>query len=213
MLLIRKRDDGDVPGCVSVVRSVHLTDGYPAIWPSDPARWLTCGHSDTDAWVATNDLELVRGHFAVLVGEEDEVFQSYIKCRPQELLSLVRLFVDPAFLGRGAGVALLCATLQYARGHGPQPVLEVAADGGATIHLYERLGWSRRGERQADWTNPACPGSTSTGRRCSGPSDFADAADQVTSLGFRPNLYWGLVHFTSGPGKAAVQQASMATTP
>jgi hypothetical protein len=82
-MLIRKRHERDLPGCVSVVRSVHLTDGYPGIWPSDPERWLACGHADPYAWVATDDQGLVGGHVAALIGEGDDVFQSYVTCRPK----------------------------------------------------------------------------------------------------------------------------------
>lgn len=34
---VRGRAEGDLPACVEVLRAVHEQDGYPLVWPSDPA--------------------------------------------------------------------------------------------------------------------------------------------------------------------------------
>lgn len=139
-MLIRERSGQDVPGCVRALRAVHERDGYPAVWPSDPDRWVTSSGADTAAWVAVDGDGTVRGHVAASAGVSDTVL-SALPGRPAErLLSVVRLFVDPAGRGRAVGAALMTAAAAYARSCALQPTLEVADSGAAARRLYDRLG-------------------------------------------------------------------------
>jgi GNAT superfamily N-acetyltransferase len=152
-MLIRERGGQDVPGCVRALRAVHERDGYPAVWPSDPGRWVTSSGTDTAAWVAVDSDGTVRGHVAVSTGVSDAMV-SVLPGRPAErLLSVVRLFVDPSGRGHDVGAALITAAADYARSCALQPTLEVADSDAAARRLYDRLGWICLGTRRASWTD------------------------------------------------------------
>jgi [ribosomal protein S18]-alanine N-acetyltransferase len=67
-VLIRARREQDVPRCVTLLRAVHEHDGYPAVWPSDPGRWMTSAGTDLAAWVAVDGDGMIRGHVAARLG-------------------------------------------------------------------------------------------------------------------------------------------------
>jgi GNAT superfamily N-acetyltransferase len=151
--VIRVRAEQDVPGCVRALRAVHEHDGYPAVWPADPGRWVTSAGTDTAAWVAVDDGDVVLGHVAVLAGVHDAMLSALTRRRADLLLSVVRLFVDPAGRGRAAGAALMAAAVDYARSCSLQPTLEVTGNDTAARRLYDRLGWACLGSRPASWTD------------------------------------------------------------
>ena len=115
-MLIRTRDEQDVPACVAILRSVHEHDGYPAVWPSDPGRWVTSAGRDAAAWVAVDSHDAIRGHVAVRTVEYDSQLAILTRYPAERLLSVVRLFVDPTGRERGTGAALLRAVADYDRG-------------------------------------------------------------------------------------------------
>lgn len=84
--------------CVTALSTVHEADGYPAVWPEDPAAWL---HSATQvaAWVAESNDRIV-GHLALDLVDVG--------------LMVSRLFVRPECRGTGAAAALLDAAVAYA---------------------------------------------------------------------------------------------------
>ena len=145
-IAVRPRAADDLPACVAVLRATHEVNGYPAIWPHDPSRWLTSANTDAAAWVATVD-GAIRGHIAAIA-------EDFTGTHEPPALSIVRLFVHPAIRGGGVGAALVGEALDYARANGRRPALEVADSGVAAIRLYERLGWRRVAAREADWTEP-----------------------------------------------------------
>ena len=151
--LIRARGEQDVSGCVRALRAVHERDGYPSVWPADPGRWVTSAGNDAAAWVAVDSRGAVRGHVAVLTGVSDAALAALARCPAARLMSVARLFVDPAGRGHATGAALLAAAVGYARGRSLQPVLEVAGTGTAARRLYDRLGWTCVGTRRATWTD------------------------------------------------------------
>jgi ribosomal-protein-alanine N-acetyltransferase len=150
-VLIRARRERDVPRCVTLLRAVHEHDGYPAVWPSDPGRWLTSAGTDLAAWVAVDGDNAIRGHAAAQAGRADPQLAALAGCPAGLLMLVARLFVDRAGRERGTGAALLTAAAEYARRSGWQPALEVADTGIAARRLYDRLGWACLGTRQADW--------------------------------------------------------------
>jgi ribosomal-protein-alanine N-acetyltransferase len=150
-MLIRTRGEQDVPGCVKVLRSVHEHDGYPAVWPSDPGRWVTSVGTDAAAWVAIDNHDTIRGHVAARAGVHDTQLTALTGYPAGRLLSVVRLFVDPAGRERGTGAALLRAVADYSRRSQLLPTLDVADTGAAARRLYDRLGWTCLGTRRADW--------------------------------------------------------------
>ena len=150
-MLIRFRREQDVPRCVTLLRAVHEHDGYPAVWPPDPGRWLTSAGADLAAWVAVDGDSTIRGHAAVQGGQDDPQLAALAGCPADRLMLVVRLFVDRAGRERGTGAALLTAAAEHARRAGSQPALEVTDTGIAARRLYDRLGWACLGTRQAGW--------------------------------------------------------------
>jgi GNAT superfamily N-acetyltransferase len=154
-VLIRARREEDVPRCVTLLRAVHEHDGYPAVWPPDPGRWLTSAVTDLAAWVAVDGDGTIQGHAAVQAGRDDPQLAALAGCPASLLMLVVRLFVARTGRERGTGAALLTAAAEYARRSGGQPALEVADTGIAARRLYDRLGWACLGTRRADWRDAA----------------------------------------------------------
>jgi GNAT superfamily N-acetyltransferase len=150
-VLIRARREQDVASCVTLLRAVHEHDGYPAVWPPDPGRWVTSGGTDLAAWVAVDEDGVIRGHVAAQSGAGDPHLAALAGCPAERLMLVVRLFVDRAGRARGTGAALLTTAADHARRSGWQAALEVADTGTAARRLYDRLGWAGLGTRRASW--------------------------------------------------------------
>jgi len=149
---IRARKPDDMPGCVTLLRTVHEVSGYPSVWPQDPAGWLDPA-SQVAAWVAETG-GLISGHVALVRGAPAQCLLRATGREPDQLGRIVRLFVDPAARRQGLARGLLEAATAQAREDGLQPVLNVMADGHAAIALYERYGWKLAGTQRATWTTP-----------------------------------------------------------
>jgi ribosomal protein S18 acetylase RimI-like enzyme len=143
--MIRERTENDIPDCVRALREVHELDGYPAVWPSDPARWISSVSSA--AWVDADDSG-VHGHLAARLGTSVTWPSA-----PQRGVWVARFFVEPAHRNRGVGVSLLDRAVDLAQDYQVDAMLEVTSTGEDAIGLYESHGWSRTGERVADWTD------------------------------------------------------------
>lgn len=155
VVIARPRTPDDLAACVSALRAVHRSDGYPTYWPDDPPAWLT-PQGTSAAWVAEVD-GAVAAHVVVVTGVHpwDAAPAAAATGVPEERLSTVsRLFTSPAARGRGAGRAVLAAAVEHARSGGRQLVLDVVDDGGPAVALYEGTGWRLLHERQADWATP-----------------------------------------------------------
>ncbi|MBX5333929.1 GNAT family N-acetyltransferase [Rhodococcus fascians] len=124
--------------CVTALAMVHEVDGYPALWPEDPAGWL---HSATQvaAWVAESDDRIV-GHLALDLVDVG--------------LMVSRLFVRPECRGTGAAAALLDAAVAYAAERSVAIELHVEQGSAAAIAFYGKSGWIRTGTAPADWVLP-----------------------------------------------------------
>lgn len=139
---VRTRRTGDLPACVSLLRQVHIADGYPGTWPRDPARWLAV---DTEfaAWVAERDGRIL-GHISLYGIDEQRAWPAWrtsLKAGGGPLAVLSRFFVDPHERGGGVGGALLDAAHQHAAAHRLTLVLEVAVHLTAAIGVYEQRDW------------------------------------------------------------------------
>jgi Ser/Thr protein kinase RdoA (MazF antagonist)/GNAT superfamily N-acetyltransferase len=140
---IRDRRPSDLADCVSALRAVHETDGYPMNWPEDPIAWLSPADG-LQAWVAVTDDGGVAGHV---------MLQS---TSTASVSAVARLFVAPRARGCGLGARLLDHVRQWAAERGIDLVLEVTAgERSSAIALYERTGWRRTGTEQASWTAPS----------------------------------------------------------
>lgn len=139
----------------AALRVVHEHDGYPVVWPVDPAAWLTPACT-LAAWVALAGHAVV-GH-ALLVAGERVVFADRLAAAAAVplagLAGVSRLFVVPSARRSRAATALLDHVGADAAECGLRLALDTVDDGGAAIRLYERLGWERVAEGLADWTWP-----------------------------------------------------------
>lgn len=155
-MLLRSRTDEDIPGCVTALWAVHQRDGYPTVWPGDPAAWLTpvgC----TAAWVAALSDDSPVAHVCLVNGAhpaDADAAATATGVDPTLLATVSRLFVSPTARGRGLAASLVRAVTVYAHRTGLQPMLDVVDDGGPAVALYEREGWDLVHERAADWTTP-----------------------------------------------------------
>ncbi|MEU6840271.1 GNAT family N-acetyltransferase [Streptomyces sp. NPDC046716] len=156
---VRERDEDDLAACVGVLDTVHRADGYPTIWPDDPAAWLGPG-ADGRAWVAERAGRIV-GHVALVRPAADDVAPTLLRHGPTAPLAVSRLFVDPAARGLRVGALLLARAADAAHAEGARTVLDVVTTDRAAIALYERLGWTFLGTGRQRWA----PG-TSVAVRC-----------------------------------------------
>jgi GNAT superfamily N-acetyltransferase len=159
---VRGRAEGDLPACVEVLRAVHEQDGYPLVWPSDPAAWLT-PPSQLRAWVAERGGRVV-GHAVLSAPAADDVAPG-LWGEAAGVVVVNRLFVSPAARGLGAGAALLGRLTAEAAAAGARPALDVLSTDAAAVALYRRLGWRHLGDREQRWG----PGRTVTLRCFAAP--------------------------------------------
>jgi GNAT superfamily N-acetyltransferase len=132
-LTVRPRRAADLPALVEVLRAVHTQDGYPTVWPLDPAAWLD-PPGLLRAWVAEAS-GVVVAHGAL----KDDV---------DGVRWVSRLFTDPAVRGSGAAGALLDVAVAA---NGPGLLLDVVDDASGAIGFYERRGWRLLERRAATW--------------------------------------------------------------
>ncbi|HLW44894.1 MAG TPA: GNAT family N-acetyltransferase [Acidimicrobiales bacterium] len=158
VITVRPRGDGDLAGCVSLLRAVHEIDGYPSYLPESPATFLTVPDA-LGAWVALADDQAdhqadhqaddqLVGHVLLRPATSPAVMTAAAEAsgRPPERLAVVgRLLVAPAARRRGAGARLLSHAALQSWKLGRRPILDVVVDHVAAIALYEREGWERVG--------------------------------------------------------------------
>ena len=131
---------------MALLGEVHRADRYPALWPSDPAGWLT-GRNPQAAWVAERNGDLL-GQLSLHGTDASRARLQWLESVgvPAERLAVVsRFFVSPQARGRGVGGALMRHAEEHAAAHGLHLVLDVAAHNRAAIAFYERRGWRRVG--------------------------------------------------------------------
>lgn len=153
---VRPRRPDDLEACVAALRTVHLSENYPAWWPSDPVGWMV-PDGYAAGWVAIERGSAgVLGHVCVVTGIEDPAACAASGVPADRLVSVSRLFVTPAARGRGLslGARLLAAATAWSADRGLQLMLDVVEDGAPAIDLYERLGWRLVDRRPATWSTP-----------------------------------------------------------
>jgi GNAT superfamily N-acetyltransferase len=150
---LRRREAADLGSCVRALAEVHEADGYPVTWPEQPAGWLA--EADQLAgWVVVASDGAVVGHVALSPGLDSSAAHVWAERTgrgPDEAVALSRLYVAPSARGCGLGAELLAAAIGYAHSVGLWPVLDVVADGGAAVELYERQGWERMLTVDQEW--------------------------------------------------------------
>ena len=151
-VLARPRRDDDLPGCVRALAAVHASDGYPMLWPVDPAAWLSPAGLAA-AWVV-EDQGVVAGHVGMVGGVDDPAVTAFTGAPVSRVASVTRLFVPPVGRGHRLGALLLGIVQRSAVERGLELMLEVVDDGGPAVALYDRLGWRVVEHRPAHWRTP-----------------------------------------------------------
>ncbi len=139
---VRHRQAGDVEEVTQVAEAVRRLDGYPPRLPD-----LFAGPEVLAAWVAVDE-GVVVGHVALHRTSAEPVMTLAREATgwPTERLVVVaRLLVAPPIRRRGVGRLLLGHAVTEAHIRDRWPVLDVAAQFGAAIALYESCGWRRAG--------------------------------------------------------------------
>jgi GNAT superfamily N-acetyltransferase len=145
-VIIRSRGESDLTECVAILAGVHRRDGYPMVWPEDPAGFLAKPYF-FGAWVAIVDGRVV-GHVALAPPRTGDAAAALLG---RDAAVVSRLFVSFAARGRGTGAALLEHATREAHQRGLHPVLDVLATNSASIALYERMGWRLLGTGETQW--------------------------------------------------------------
>jgi GNAT superfamily N-acetyltransferase len=148
---VRPRKPTDLVRCVELLAEVHAADGYPAIWPSDPGRWLTPSRL-LGAWVA-GPADALTGHVGlsgVVSVPSAELWVASTGLGLDRLGAVRQLFVSPSARRQGTGERLLAIACAEARRRGLHPVLDVIDRNRAAMALYEQLGWRIAGSLEVE---------------------------------------------------------------
>lgn len=154
-LRIAQRHPAHLDRVVDALRLVHETDRYPTVWPDDPTAWLTPAGT-LAAWVALADGEVV-GHVMLVAGDNVEHAAQLAAAAGTQVTGLAgvsRLFVTPKARATGVASALLEMVEDAPARRGRRLALDVLADDGPAVRLYERHGWVRVTTAEATWTTP-----------------------------------------------------------
>ncbi|MFE0464017.1 GNAT family N-acetyltransferase [Kitasatospora sp. NPDC058965] len=150
---VRRRSRADLPGCERALLAVHRADGYPAVWPAEPAGWLA-ESGQLAAWVAVAGDGGVVGHVALSressAGEE---WAARTGAAVADTVAVSRFFVDPAARGQRLGERLLAVAVRQVEHWGSVPVLDVEAGGAAALRVYRATGWQELAVVEQHWTN------------------------------------------------------------
>ncbi|WP_158607559.1 GNAT family N-acetyltransferase [Flexivirga caeni] len=152
-LVIRDRQDADLPALADLLERQQPQTRYPFIWPFPrPIEEFLKRPTELRSWVAELDGELV-GHVAVERVEDDPIGRSWAAAHGasiDELRCVGVFFSDVSKSGQGIGSRLLALATQVARAEG-YPVLDVVTAHRVPIDLYLRRGWRIIDTVQAPW--------------------------------------------------------------
>ncbi|WP_165063539.1 GNAT family N-acetyltransferase [Marisediminicola senii] len=154
-VVVRDRRDADADALGRALADAQPTDNYPMRAGNAHAGWLF-GGDVAGAWVAVVADEVV-AHVSVVRGFDVPGLAEAVGVRSGSALGLTRLFVIPAWRGRGAASILLDRAERFAAAAGVPLVLEVAGDALGAIALYEGRGWQRISTYRATWFAPDGP--------------------------------------------------------
>jgi GNAT superfamily N-acetyltransferase len=144
--MIRPRREQDLQRAAVALRTVYLSDGYPANWPKDPQRWIA-GRQTIGAWVCEHGDQLV-GHIALTAADADRAWPQWgeaLNLKAESLAEVSRFFVTPNERTKGVGEGLMSSAERAAAGRGLHLVLAVADHNHAAISFYAKRGWHEVG--------------------------------------------------------------------
>ena len=149
-LTVDRACPGDFPRIARLTHDVYVGGGLATPEYGEQLRDVAGRADRAELLVARDDAGRVVGSVAlVLAGDFGEVTES------EDEAAFRMLVVDPAAQGRGIGELLVTACLERARAAGKRRMV-LSTDRRMTTaqRLYERLGFTRRPER--DWRPTPC---------------------------------------------------------
>ncbi|HTU87409.1 MAG TPA: GNAT family N-acetyltransferase [Solirubrobacteraceae bacterium] len=144
--MLRPRRPEDLEACVALLRDVHEADGYPLVWPADPASWLA-GTGDLATWVAEEDGTIL-GHLSLRrldAARSGSPWHEALPVPVEQRAVVSRFFVSTRARRLGIGDALMTRAEQHAAEEKLRLVLDVAVENRTAIAFYQRRGWRRVG--------------------------------------------------------------------
>lgn len=152
-LVIRERQDRDLPALAELLGRQQPQTRYPFVWPFPrPIEEFLKRPTELRAWVAELDEEIV-GHVAVESVDDDAIGRSWAAAHGvglAELRCVSVFFSDINRAGQGIGSRLLATATDFAQLEG-YPVLDVVAAHETPVNLYLRRGWQIIETTQAPW--------------------------------------------------------------
>lgn len=127
---------------MALVADTRTVDGYPVYLPGDDAVAFLIEPGAMGGWVAV-DADGVCGHVALHPPRSDVAATASraLGLEPGDLAVVARLLVGPARRRQGIGRRLLYWAWAEAASRERWPILDVMAEHGAAIGLYEDSGW------------------------------------------------------------------------
>lgn len=152
-LVIRARQDSDLPALADLLGRQQPQTRYPFVWPfPQPIDEFLKRPTELQAWVATLGDEIV-GHVALESVGDDPIGRSWARAHNvslSELRCVSVFFADITKAGQGIGSRLLATATEAALADG-YPVLDVVAAHETPVNLYLRRGWQLIETTQAPW--------------------------------------------------------------
>ncbi len=162
-VLVRPRRPDDVPALAEVLLAQQAGSRYPFRDPLPvPVEEFLHADDAVAAWTAEHDGRPV-GHVCLTgagrvrerAAEVDAACVAAHGCRPDRLVWLGALVVDPALRGRGIGARLLAAAEARAAQDGLHPCLEVLPHHPGAVALYRSRGWREVLRLRPSWLSAA----------------------------------------------------------
>lgn len=152
-LVIRERQDNDLPALTALIARQQAQTQYPYTWPFPrPIEQFLKRPTELHSWVAQLGAQVV-GHIAITSVDDDELGRSWAaahNARLDELRCVSVFFTDLRIAGHGAGSRLLQQATECALAEG-YPVLDVVAAHEGPTNLYLHRGWQIIETTQAPW--------------------------------------------------------------
>lgn len=153
-LVVRPREQGDLPALAEVLGAQRDDSRYPLRWPLPfPVEEFIVRADDLAAWTALLDGRPV-GHVSAQRAGDDLVLPLWEQGhdRPGDRLGVVgTLFVDPSVRGRGLGRLLHDTAVTWLREHDLGPCLDVVPIHAPAQAMYAAAGWVEVGRARPRW--------------------------------------------------------------
>ena len=155
-LVVRERRPADLAVLVELLAEQQAVSSYPVRWPLPfPVEQFLVRSYERRAWVAELD-GVVVGH--VSVGDPEELVPRFAAATGAAGFGMISaLFTGLAARGRGVGALLLDTAVEWIRGLGEVPVLDVVPLHEPALRMYQDRGWVEVGTDRFPWMSEEVP--------------------------------------------------------